>query len=340
MEPCRFCEESFVDIEDLEAALTNQIEQFRQEVPEKQLVLVGLSLQSDFERLSLEFPRIIGLFSAWIDLSTLIKAESPTPTKLHTGLGTALKTFRYPFVDTGFADYRHQAANDAVRTLAALSGLTDPENVASLVLRQHQFAGIEVNSTTKRFESKVYRALLHVNGRDLPQLIDSAQKLAFAVQSFNPIGVAADCSNATNKREMHYRSSIHTPGRTCGCVCFKSNRALQAFISATNGWKYGEVVLKVVRAPLPERIWTQIEKGKGLKMKRKTARFETARAPDINWANTFRDIFSIEDEHKEDITVLEDNSTTITLDYKGEDVGERQQPSRFSKILRKIIHVY
>ncbi|KAI3324782.1 hypothetical protein HD806DRAFT_493609 [Xylariaceae sp. AK1471] len=324
MEPLRFGREQFVDIEELDAALRNQIEQFRRVVPEKQLILVGLSLQSDFERLSLEFPGIVELFPRWIDLSTLMKAQSLTPTKLETGLGTALTIFHYPYRDTGF-DRRHQASNDAVRTLAALYGLMDPKNIASVLLRQHEFAGIEIAARIDHFASKVYRALLHVDRKDLPPLIDSAQKLALAVQKFKPIGVAADCSNAKNPQKKH-PTSIHTVCRTCGCVCFKSNKALQHFISAMNGKRYDNAVLKVVRAPLPQQIQTQISKGKKLNMKRKIRRKQ--RTPDIDWSDSFRNTFLVEDdpeEEEQEIPVVETTTQNQTHNELPAQAGEGKE---------------
>ncbi|KAI8626655.1 hypothetical protein F5Y19DRAFT_217281 [Xylariaceae sp. FL1651] len=294
MEHLRFGKEEFVDIEDLDVALSTQIERFRRAVPEKELILVGLSLQSDFERLCLEFPGIARLFSGWIDLSTLMKAESPNPPKTDTGLGTALKTFNYPYSDTGF-NSRHQAANDAVRTLAALNGLMEPQNVTKLLLRQHEFVGIEIAPQVDHFEAKTYRALVHVNGKSLPPSIDSAQKLAFAVQKFKPIGVAADNSNAKNAQAKNYPTSIHTPQRTCGCVCFKGNKDLENFISATNGQKHDNMVLKVVRAPLPQHIRLQIAKGRSLKTKRKNRR-RIERNRKIEWAEVLKNLFLTDDE--------------------------------------------
>jgi hypothetical protein len=233
-------------------------------VPEKQLTLVGLSLQKDFERLCLGFPDIVEIFSGWIDLSALMKAVSPTPTTVNTGVGTALRVFRYPYGDTGF-NCRHQASNDAVMALAVLRSPTDLDDITNLVLRQHEFAGIEIAIQTDHSEPMVYRSLLNVDGRDLATSIDSAQKLAFAFQVFKPIGVAADCSNANDRGQ---NTSIRTPRRTLGCVCFKSNTPLQYFISTTNGQKHDGTVLNVVRAPLLNRIQAQISKGKNLKRKR------------------------------------------------------------------------
>jgi hypothetical protein len=307
MEPLRFGKEHFVDIDELDAELKKQIEQFRQVVPNKQLILVGLSLQSDFERMSLDFPGIIELFSGWVDLSTLMKAQSLAPAKLDTGLGTALKAFRYPYSDTGF-NCRHQAANDAVRTLAALHGLMDPQNVASILLRQREFPGIEIAAGVDHFASKVYRALLHVDGKELPPSIDSAQKLALAVQNFKPIGVAADCSNAKNGAKKRHPTSIHTVNRTCGCVCFKSNKALQHFIRVMNGQRYGNVALKAARAPLPQKIQTQISNGKKLNAQRKNRRKQLTRNTD--WSGSFRNTFLVHDvtadeEVKQEIAVVE-----------------------------------
>ncbi|KAJ8128192.1 hypothetical protein O1611_g5444 [Lasiodiplodia mahajangana] len=312
----RFTTDNLVDIEDLETALTDQIEKYQGLVPGKELVLVGLSLQNDFERLSLEFPSIIGLFSGWIDLCTLIKAESRYPTKVDTGLGTALTMFQYPSKDTGF-QRRHHAANDAVRTLAVLCGLRDPENVANIVLRQNRFRGIEIRTNVQHFESKLYRALLHANGKNLPSLIDSAHKLAFAFRRFNPTGVAADRSNTHNKNP--HPPTINASHRTYGCVCFSNKKDLQDFLDATNGQKYGEVVIEAVRAPLPQRIQTQILKGERLKTRRNNHRrkrpealdidwgdsfhntfsIENPRAPDIDWSDSFRNIFSVENEYEE-----------------------------------------
>ncbi|KAJ2986332.1 hypothetical protein NUW58_g5076 [Xylaria curta] len=261
LEHLHFGTECFVDIEELEAALANRIEQFRRAAPGKQLVLVGLSLQNDLQRLCLEFPGIIRFFSRWIDLSTLIKAESSIPTTPNTGLGTALKVFGYPHADTGF-DRTHQAANDAIRTLAVLYGLLDPQNVESLVLRPYNFVGIEVRPKVNYLRFQPYRAFLHVDGNCLPPSIDSAQRLALAVQEFNPIAVAADCSNVSDIREPRSSSSIHTSRRTYGCVCFEDDQALEYFIYAFNGKKYGEVVLTVVRAQSYQRVHKEIEDGK------------------------------------------------------------------------------
>ncbi|KAI8951913.1 hypothetical protein F4801DRAFT_600589 [Xylaria longipes] len=359
MEPLRFGKENFVDIEELDAALINRIELFRRAVPEKQLVLVGLSVQNDFWRLCLEYPGIITLFSRWIDLSTLIKAESLAPTILNTGLGTALRLLHYPRTDTGFGS-RHQAANDAVRTLAALHGLLNSENVTNIVFRQSQFtgnlAGIKVKSRINHFESKVYQAFLHVDGKDLPYSIDSAQKLALAFQKFNPIGVAADCSNAKNREKRHSPSYIRSIHMTCGCVCFKSHRALQSFISATNGQKYGEVVLKVVRA-VPERIQTQIRNGEVLKANRRKSRMRRAQAPESDWAESFQNIFSIESESeeeahthvlKEETHVLEEkahvleeeahvlkDSDTTSSDHSTKRTESEKQSYWFSRFLRR-----
>ncbi|KAI1152703.1 hypothetical protein F4825DRAFT_450243 [Nemania diffusa] len=272
MECLQFSEESFVNIEDLNSVLTNQIKEFRRLVPGKQLVLVGYFLQNDFECLSLEFPGIVEFFSGWIDLSTLIKAESPTPPKLDTGLGAALTAFRYPYSDTGFGR-KHHSANDAVRTLAVLCGLMDPQNL--------------------------YRALIHVNGRRLPSSIDSAQKLAFAVQKFKPIGVAADCSNANNKQKRIYPTTINTGRRTYGYVCFKASQSLHNFIDATNGQRFDGVVIKVKALP-PQRIQTQISQGNHLRTNRKNNGNQRAGAPDIDWADAFRHTVSTDDEPVEE----------------------------------------
>jgi hypothetical protein len=69
----------YVNIENLESTLIGQIEDFHQAVPEQQLVLVLDSVGEQFERVSLEFPGICRLFSAWIDPSTLPLRESSDP---------------------------------------------------------------------------------------------------------------------------------------------------------------------------------------------------------------------------------------------------------------------
>ncbi|KAI2641143.1 hypothetical protein GGS21DRAFT_358763 [Xylaria nigripes] len=320
-EPLRFGYEKFVDIEDLETAIIHQVNRFRRAVPGKRLILVGFSLQKDLERLCLEFPGVSRSFSGWIDLFSLMKAESITPPNANAGLGYPLTSFRYPYKDTGFG-MRHQAANDAVRILATLRSLMNPQNVTNLVIRQYQFVGIEIAPSIDRFESKAYRALLHVGGSDLPPAIDSAQKLAFAFQHFQPIGVAADCSNARNRQRHLYPASIHTSRRTCGCLCFKNNKMLQDFISAKNGERYGDVILNVARAPLPWRIQKQISDGKKLRLDRMKRRDEYD--PDIDWTDSFRSIFLMDSEaEEEDVASLDEDEThTFLIESEQEEDEE------------------
>ncbi|KAI1809303.1 hypothetical protein GGS20DRAFT_590788 [Poronia punctata] len=109
-----------------------------------------------------------------------------------------------------------------------------------------------------------YRALLRCRGQEacyLPPPINTAQSLFSEFYRFKPVGVAADCSNTgidQDNRRLHIdQTSLPS---TIGCLAFRNNRDLQAFVDATNGRHFGTLVLSVTRAvedtipkPEPER---------------------------------------------------------------------------------------
>ncbi|CAJ2500304.1 Uu.00g031570.m01.CDS01 [Anthostomella pinea] len=215
-----------------------------------------------------------------------------TPPTMYVGLGTALNMFGYRARDNGFG-VRHRAANDAVRTLAALHGLTYQRNITELVLKQYDLGEIQVFASVQSLKSKLHRAFVHVGGHELPSELDTTQKLAIFAHKYNPIAVAADTSNHPRRP---YGGGIHTPGMTFGCVCFKDKAALLKFVHATNHLQFGHVRLRVERAPMPAGIrHAKIDKGTPIRRMRQRRRKSEKKQEFDCWKDSFGKLFALPD---------------------------------------------
>ncbi|KAI1333558.1 hypothetical protein F5Y15DRAFT_341935 [Xylariaceae sp. FL0016] len=248
----------------------------------------------------LGFPGIISEFSAWIDLSTLIMSASPVRPDKYTGLGTALQLFGYRLGDTGLGR-RHQAANDAVRTLAALDGLMNPYNLFQVKARQCTVKKFKVTANGSFFARELCRAVLYCQGkRSLPKEIDSAQKLAFFVEKYNPTGVAADFSDprAVGKASIHACEAIQSGGRSCGHVCLRSKHALRGFVKANNGRVIGDQRVTVERAPLSRWVDEKKDSGARLRKQRQKLRLQYLKREHMG---RFVDIHALFDQPEDEL---------------------------------------
>ncbi|KAH9906516.1 hypothetical protein F4778DRAFT_726427 [Xylariomycetidae sp. FL2044] len=267
-ERLRFGSEQFVDIEDLESVLTGQIEAFRQMAGGRDLVLVGMSLEVDLERMCLEFPAIIDHFAGWIDLSMLFKASSPSPVTIDTGIGVGLRICGFPQHDTGFGKMHH-AGNDAVRTLAVLQAIQQSSNMEEIVVRQTDIGGVRLECDGEVLQSYPFKAVVHNNGSNLPRAVDSAKRLAISMLPYSPVAVAADWKNDARHR---CGGSVFTRGRTRGCICFGNKASLDRFVAETK--------LKVERCPLPSEILQEkkhSQEAMKIRRQRKASRKQTKR---------------------------------------------------------------
>lgn len=227
--------EGYVNIENLESALIAQIEEFHRAIPEKQLVLVLDSAGKQFERVSLEFPGICQLFSEWIDPSTLPLTES-------------LDLVGLP------SDPQHEASDLAVFNLAVLYDLTYPRRL--IIKLRDMSLKAEVAAQVAHFASREHRALIYMEAtgnekegcRYLPDSMATADSLLAAFHHFNPIGAAADRGNFKDGQAGYSSPESTDTQNTIACVVFRNSVDLQAFIEATDGQRYGHLVVKVEKA--------------------------------------------------------------------------------------------
>ncbi|KAI1431383.1 hypothetical protein GGR50DRAFT_80982 [Xylaria sp. CBS 124048] len=285
----------FVDIDELETVLINRIEKFRQVVPGKQLILVGNALHGDFERLRLEFPGISRLFWGRIDVSDLLEAKALVA--------------RSP---DSYSKPTHASSN----------------------ADQCQPPKIEIAARVADLETKPYRALLRVKGSrpKLPPSINSAEKLALALQYFNPVAVAIDskchCRSVRRRRivfslvkALRRRTRGCGYGCVCGCVCFADEKTLYAFIHAVDLVVVNGMILNISQgAPSPRAQRAMMRNGK----------------VDVDLSECLKRLYLVESERGDGDGEMEGLEGRDGLDGRdGEDKGgrPRSKSSRFTEDL-------
>ncbi|KAI1264758.1 hypothetical protein F5Y18DRAFT_78138 [Xylariaceae sp. FL1019] len=152
-EPSAFGKDLYADLGGLESAMRAVIGVFRSQVGSKRLILTGFSLSDDFEAMKRDFPGIAGEFEAYVDVSQLQDTLADRyPPRRSPGVAICTRLFQiYPFSawdnpNTSSQPFRkhcmhivvHNAANDAVRTLALHHALPNLSTTMLDRLRQKQ----------------------------------------------------------------------------------------------------------------------------------------------------------------------------------------------------------
>ncbi|KAI1399207.1 hypothetical protein F4819DRAFT_428311 [Hypoxylon fuscum] len=113
----------------VEQALDGIMEGFRERVPGRKLVLVGVSMQSEFERMCALFPHFMRHFSYWMDLWAPLRSMAYQFRNFDADREVFLGICGYhDFLGPEFSR-EHQAPQAAVEILAALEGLMHSKNV-------------------------------------------------------------------------------------------------------------------------------------------------------------------------------------------------------------------
>ncbi|KAI1205396.1 uncharacterized protein F4807DRAFT_284163 [Annulohypoxylon truncatum] len=118
-------------------------------------------------------------------------------------------------------------------------------------------AKIEVSTNVNGKFKTEFRAMIAVKKvrftqplLPFPPSINSAQKLAEAFESYEPIHVAASIYNpAASKDKLPSTHSIHAVGVRRGCLCFETEKAVDKFVEEIDGLEVDGIQLIVLRIP-------------------------------------------------------------------------------------------
>ncbi|KAI1465443.1 uncharacterized protein F4812DRAFT_123457 [Daldinia caldariorum] len=231
------------------SALVKALNKFCESIPSQKLALMGFSLQKDIESMGLNFAEYIKMFPRWINPSRMIEATSPGLAGLTANIRDILNTFGYVSTTVRKFGYKRVFINEAVKALAVLDGLQYWTNIDKLVVKERKLPGIEVEARAEAFRFMPYKANVHRGGSSLPFSINSAHKLAVAIQDYRPIGVAADISDPQYRQFLPCFPGVYTVGITRGCVCFKDEEALEKFVKDFDGRAIDGVTIKVEKVP-------------------------------------------------------------------------------------------
>ncbi|KAI1804682.1 hypothetical protein F4811DRAFT_262053 [Daldinia bambusicola] len=230
-------------------ALVKALNELCEDIPLKKLVFVGFSLQKDIESVGLNFAEYIKMFPRWIDLSRMIQATSPCLIGFTSNMKDILNTFGYVPATVLRFGYEPVFANEAVKALAILDGLQYWMNIDKLVIRERKLPGIALEARVEAFRFMPYKANIHLGGLCLPCSINSAHKLAAAIQDYQPLGVAADICDPQYPQFKPCSPGIYAMGMTRGCVCFKNEETLEKFIKDFDGCVIDGWTIKVEKIP-------------------------------------------------------------------------------------------
>ncbi|KAF5617054.1 uncharacterized protein FTJAE_12810 [Fusarium tjaetaba] len=217
----RFGEEKQVDIDDLESAVIEFIQDCNHD---SSLVLLGFEMAAEWTYLFEAFPRAIPLFSAWVDLRDIAK-DIASSTGVIPGLVSCLQLFGYHWKDIlsikgnssgGIAD---NAGDDAVSTCAFASALLSPTNQEKLIFRQ------KCAQIAQVFSKK--------NGQ---QILRRRQAFAVAVTAQHKLPASIDSGMKLARRFFGYSpeaAGILSPD--VACLTFRSEEHMDRFLLEVNG---------------------------------------------------------------------------------------------------------
>ncbi|KAK6081618.1 hypothetical protein SCUP515_02865 [Seiridium cupressi] len=128
-----FGQEQYVAVERLEEGLGEIVQNYKDGSTEC-LVLVAYSMDRDIEAMRRDFPKLAANFSFIVDIRTIMRSTMACEEQKIPGIGKSLNILGYsasgpPRRGPGSPEQYHNAGNDAVKTLAVLCGLMNPQNV-------------------------------------------------------------------------------------------------------------------------------------------------------------------------------------------------------------------
>jgi len=217
-EPLKYGSAVIVDTKQLGSTIDKILSKYAQESPN--LILLGFSMSAEVKWIAQQCPSLSLHFAAWADVQGFAaeRAGGRTLGLIHTLKAMGIRDWR---------PIRHRAANDAVRCLAALSGLisTDPSTF-TVPQRQTGFQYFSKLPKGSRLDNHPFAVrITTADGSKLPYEISTPEHLSklFVEYEIKAVGL-----NACTER-------VRANGVKIWWISFRTLEALEEFVDKVNG---------------------------------------------------------------------------------------------------------